>query len=117
MKSLHLEKNGIAYIAVQGRMGEPMNPEFERSIREILKSDARRLLVDLSSLEYLRSSDLRLILDAVKAIHRKSGRVVICCLKGYVKEVFAVTCLDDMMAVSDSVESGRKKLLGELKAA
>ena len=117
MKSLDSETNGIAYIAVRGRIGKSINPEFQRTIQEILKSDTRRLLFDLSSLEYLRSSDLRLILNAVKEIQRKSGRVVFCCLKGYVKEVFAVTCLDNMIAVRDSVESGRKELLRGFKAA
>jgi hypothetical protein len=57
MKSLNLQKNRIAYVAVKGRLGEPINPEFPKTIREILKSDTRRLLLDLSSLEYLRSSD------------------------------------------------------------
>ena len=71
----------------------------------------------ISALEYLRSSDLRVILKAAKAIHRKSGKVVLCCLKGYVKEVFEVTCLEDIIAISDSVESGLKELSRELKAA
>ena len=47
MKTIQTEKNGIVYVSLEGRMGKALNPGFENTIREILKSDTRRLLFDL----------------------------------------------------------------------
>ena len=90
---------------------------FEKAIKEIIASDRRRLLFDLSALDYLRSSVLRVILNAVKEIKHKSGRVVLCCLNGYVKEIFEVNHLKDTITITDSVKSGLEALSCSLKAA
>ena len=77
----------------------------------------RGLLHNLSALEYLRSSVLRVILNAVKILTRRKGRVVLCCLNGYVGEVFEVNRFKDIITITDSVESGLKAFACELKAA
>lgn len=51
-------------MTVKGRMEAQLAPEFEKTIKEIITSDRRRLLFDLSALEYLRSSVLRVILNS-----------------------------------------------------
>ena len=88
MEIIQKEKNGIVCVTVQGRMEAGLVRQFEKAIQEIIDKDRRRLLFDLSALEYLRSSVLRVILNAIKEINHKSGRVVLCCLNGYVKELF-----------------------------
>jgi len=52
MKTIQTEKNGIVYVSLEGRMGKALNPGFEKTIREILKSDTRRLLFDLYPFPY-----------------------------------------------------------------
>jgi anti-anti-sigma factor len=92
-------------------------PEFEKKIKKIVESDKRRLLFDLGALEYLQSSIVRVILNAAKEINQKSGKIILCSLDGYIKEIFEVNCIQDTIAMADSVESGIKKLLRPLKAA
>jgi len=79
MKIIQEEKNGIVCVSVKGRMEARLSPELERTIEAILESGQTRLLFDLSALEYLRSSVLRVILNAVKTLNRRKGRVVLCC--------------------------------------
>ena len=59
MEIIQDEKNGIVCVTVKGRMDASFAREFEKTIREIVESDKRCLLFDLSALEYLRSSVLR----------------------------------------------------------
>ena len=61
MEIFQKEKNGIVCVTVKGRMEASLSPELDRTINAILKSVQRRLLFDLSSLDYLRSSVLRVI--------------------------------------------------------
>ena len=104
------ENNGIVCVAIRGRMGAELAPEFEKVIREIIRNDKRRILFDLGALEYLRSSALRVILNAVKEINQKRGKVVLCSLNGYVKEIFEVNCLKNRVPITESVESGIQEL-------
>jgi anti-anti-sigma factor len=117
MEIIREEKNGIVCVTVKGRMESQLAPEFEKAIKAIIAGDRRRLLFDLSALDFLRSSVLRVILNAIKEINKKSGRVVLCCLRGYVKEIFEVNRFKDTIAITDSVESGLKVLSRSLKAA
>ena len=117
MEIVQKEKNGIVFVTVKGGMEAELALEFEKTIKKIVEKDKRRLLFDLGALEYLQSSVLRVILNAAKEINQKSGKVILCSLNGYVKEIFEVNCIKDTIAIADSVESGMKELLRPLKAA
>lgn len=117
MEIIQKEKNGIVCVTVKGRMEAGLALAFEKTIREIIASDRKHLLFDLSALDYLRSSVLRVILNAGKEIKNKSGRIVLCCMRSYVKEIFEVNRLKDTITITDSVESGLKALSCSLKAA
>ena len=117
MEIVQYEKYGIIYVTIQGRSETELNSEFEKLSRNIVEGDKRRLLLDLSALQYLRSSSLRVILNAVKLINRKSGKVVLCSLNGYVKEIFEGNCFRDTLIIADSIESGLSALLRPSKAA
>ena len=117
MEIFHNEKYGIVYVTIRDITEAELNPEFEFVIKNIVESNRRRLLLDLGALKYLRSSALRVILDVIKEIDRKSGKVVLCSLNLYVKEIFESNCCKDNITIADSVESGLSALLRPLKAA
>ena len=117
MKITEKEKNGIIYIIVVGRAEAELTPKFEETVQKIIEDDKRQLLFDLSALEYLKSSVLRVILYAVKEINRRSGKVALCSLNEYVKEIFEVNNLNNSILITESVESGLNVLLAPLKAA
>jgi len=48
-------------VTVKGRMEAGLAPAFEKTIKEIIARERKRLLFDLSALDYLRSSVLRVI--------------------------------------------------------
>ena len=117
MKITQIEKNGIIYITVVGRAEAELTPEFEETVQKIIADDKRQLLFDLGDLEYLKSSVLRVILNAVKEINRRSGKVALCSLNEYAKEIFEVNSLNNSILITESVESGLNVLLAPSKAA
>jgi len=117
MDIIQKEKNGIVCVSVEGRTEAELSPAFEEVVKQIVEGDKRRLLIDLGALEHLRSSVLRVILTAVKEINQKHGRVVLCCLNGYAKEIFEANYLNNSIPITESVESGLNVLLALSKAA
>ncbi len=117
MEIIHKEKYGIFYVIVGGITETELNPEFEFVIRNVLGSDSRRVLLDLGALRYLRSSALRVILDVIKEINRKKGKIVLCSLNLYVNEIFESNNSEDFITIADSVESGLRVLQRPFEAA
>jgi len=117
MEIIQKENNGIVCIAINGRMGSELSPELERTIKDIVDGDKRRVLFDLGSLDYLRTPTLRVILKAVKQINEKRGVVALCALNGYVKEIFEGNRFQGTFTITDSVECGIKELLSTVNAA
>ena len=117
MEIIQKEKNGIVTVTVKGRSEAELILELKEAVNQMVEGDKRRLLIDLSALEYLKSPVLRVILNAVKKINQKRGKIVICCLQGYVKEIFEVNYINNNIPITDSVESGLNVLLAPLKAA
>jgi anti-anti-sigma factor len=110
MEITHKEESGILLVAIKGRLDGLTVPSAERSINEILERGGDRLLFDFSELEYLSSGGLRVILSAAKEIKRRAGRIVLCAMQGYVKEIFEVSGFVLLIPIKDTVESGIAEL-------
>ena len=106
----HKVENGIINIAIKGRLDAATSPAAEETIKQAIEGDANRLLFDFSDLEYLSSGGLRVILGAAKELKRKGGQIVLCCLSEYVNEIFEVSGFNAMIPITDTVESGIKRL-------
>ena len=74
MEIIQKEKYGIVCITVKGRTEAQLTQDFEDVVKRIVQGDKRRVLFDLGALEYLKSSVLRVILNAVKEINQNTER-------------------------------------------
>jgi len=103
-------KGQISIIKINGRLDATTAPVADKSIKEILKKDYLRLVFDLSALEYLSSGGLKVILGTARELKRKRGKFVLCSLSKFVKEIFEVSGINSLIPITDTVESGIKKL-------
>ena len=110
MNISHEEKDGIVCLKISGRLDGETAPDAETTVREILKEGKLRLLFDLSQMDYISSAGLRVVLMTVKELQRKSGKIVLCALTPYVKEVFDVSNFSTIIPITETVEAGFAKL-------
>jgi anti-anti-sigma factor len=106
MKITQLDKEGVICLKIDGRLDAESASEAETTVKAILKGGGQRLLFDLSRMDYISSAGLRVILMAVKEMRNKKGRVVLCGLTPYVKEIFDVSNFSSIIPITDSVETG-----------
>ncbi len=117
VETVQNKKCGIVCVTLKGQIETELAPDFEAAIKKIIASDTSRLLLDLGALQYLKSSALRVILNAVKEMNRKSGKVVLCSLNDYVKEIFEENCGNDSITIAETFDSGLNALLSPLNAS
>jgi anti-anti-sigma factor len=110
MEITHRVENEITIITINGRLDAATAPVADKAIKKILKGDCLRMLFDFSTMDYLSSGGLRVILGAAKELKRQEGQIVLCCLSEYVKEIFEVSGFNTMIPITDTVESGIKRL-------
>ena len=102
------EENGIVFIAIKGRLDADSSPEAEQVVKDVLKGQTSRLLFDLGNLEYLSSAGLRVLLSAAKEMRRKEGKIVLCALNEFVKEIFEVSGFQSLIPIAETVEAGKE---------
>ena len=106
MEIIQKEENGIVLIAINGRLDADTSPEAEKVVKDALKDQTTRILFNLASLEYLSSAGLRVLLGAAKEMRRRDGKIALCALNEFVKEIFEVSGFQSLIPITDSVESG-----------
>ena len=106
MEITQKEENGIVSIVIKGRLDADSSPEAEKVVKKALGEQTDRILFDLGELEYLSSAGLRVLLSAAKEMKRREGKIVLCALNEFVKEIFEVSGFQSLIPITDTVESG-----------
>jgi anti-anti-sigma factor len=106
----HAKEGENLIITIKGRLDATTALVADNAIKDIMKEDCPRIFFNLKDLEYLSSGGLRVILGVAKEIRRKEGKLVLCSLNPFVKEIFVVSGFESLIPIADTVESGIKKL-------
>jgi anti-sigma B factor antagonist len=57
------------------------------------------MIVDFKDLDYISSAGLRVILKTTKALNREEGKIMLCTMQDYVKEVFEIAGFDSFLPI------------------
>ena len=70
---------------------------------ELVETDHRkRMLLNFTGVEFLSSAALNKLIILDKKVKSQGGKLVLCDLRQEIKEVFAITRLDQLFTISDS---------------
>ena len=105
------EKGGpVLTLRLAGKLDATTSKAFEDRISAVLDAGERQLVVDLSRLDYVSSSGLRVFLLAAKRLNSANGRIVWCSLTDPVREVFDIVGFSVILSVYGSHEEALKSL-------
>ena len=110
MELTHVKEGEIVTITIKGRLDAATAPVADNEIKKIMDNHCSRILFNLKDLEYLSSGGLRVILGVAKELKRKEGKLVLCSLNPFVKEIFVVSGFESLIPIEDTVESGIRQL-------
>ena len=108
MEITRQEQEGVVVLALKGRLDGVSAAGAQETLDACIQQGQRKLLLDLSGLEYLSSAGIRVILATAKALDALGGKMVLCAMRGYVKEVFDISGFSALIPTADTVASGLK---------
>lgn len=81
----------ISVVALGGHLDTNTSPAAQEAFDGVVAGGARRIVVDCTSLEYISSAGLRVLLATVKQVERDRGAFHLFGLNESVREVFDIS--------------------------
>lgn len=92
------KETGRLVLRVEGRLDTVTSPQLEQRLGDSL-GEIQELVLDFTSLEYISSAGLRVLLAAHKRMKRQEGELVVQGANENVREVFTITGFIDMLHI------------------
>jgi anti-anti-sigma factor len=103
-------KADAVVLALSGRLDATSAKTFEDRILGVINSGTQRLVVDLSQLEYVSSSGLRVFLLAAKRLQPTNGKMSLCGLQDHIRQVFDLAGFSSILSIYGSRDEAIRAL-------
>jgi len=95
---------------LNGRLDSNTAMGFEQKLFECIENGTQRLILDFQDLDYISSAGLRVILKATKNLKTSDGKLVLCAMQDYVKEVFEISGFDSFLPIEATLDDAVKSV-------
>lgn len=109
MQIVEEKQNDIYIFKLNGRLDSKTSPEFETKISRVIEDGSSHIVVDFENLEYLSSAGLRVLLKATKSLKHLEGKLVLCSMADYVREVFEISGFDSFLPIVPKLDDALKE--------
>ena len=102
----------VNIIYLNGRLDAYASTDVEKKLDSLIAVKQVNLVVELSRLEYISSSGLRVLLSGIKKVKKEQGDIRLACLQPYVKEVFDIAGFTQLFQIFNSEEDAINSFQG-----
>ena len=95
---------------LNGRLDSNTAVGFEEKLFECIEDGNQKLILDFKDLDYISSAGLRVILKATKNLKNADGKLVLCAMQDYVKEVFEISGFDSFLPIVPTIDEAVKTI-------
>jgi anti-sigma B factor antagonist len=100
-------------IAVSGEIHVSTAPQFSRRLNDAIGQGKTAVVLDLSDVTFIDSTGLSVLLNGLRRVTRRGGRMAIVCTNPTVLRLFEITRLDTTFDIVRSREEAVKGVRGE----
>jgi anti-sigma B factor antagonist len=104
MEIIEENQSGINIYKLSGRLDSNTSQGFEKKIFQAIDDGSKSMIIDFKNLDYISSAGLRVILKATKALRREDGKMMLCDMQDYVKEVFEIAGFDSFLPIVSTMD-------------
>lgn len=95
---------GCAVVRVTGRLDASSCGGLESTLSHLVGDGEKNIIVDMTGLDYISSSGLRVLLATYKQLKKVDGNLSIAGPRSFVREIFEISGFLQIFPVYDSVE-------------
>lgn len=88
------KKDDVDLVYLAGRLDTNTSVIADTRLKELIESGSQRILLNLSELDYISSSGLRVLLVTLRKLRKNRGDLKLACLKPMVKEIVHLAGFD-----------------------
>jgi len=96
-------EEGVVVLAPQADIDMSRSPDLRNTIRQEMGSGIHKMVVDLADVEYMDSSGLATLVEAMRNAGGEK-KLVICNMNRQVSAIFEIARLDSFFSIVDSRE-------------
>jgi anti-anti-sigma factor len=100
----------VTIVVLAGHLDSNTSPEAQAALDAILAGGGRKVVIDFSSLDYISSAGLRVLLGTAKRLSQGSGALRLFGLNETVQEVFQISGFATILTVVDTEASALRGL-------
>lgn len=103
------EENFILITVLDTRLDASLSPAFRKEVEEIINTEKKHILLDISALKFMDSSTLGAMVGVLKAM-KDNKKLVIIGASGVVLELFTLTRMDRVFTLAENVDDAVTKI-------
>ncbi len=102
-------KGEVLVLRIHGRLDAVSSPTAERKVFDYINNGQRKLLLELSGVDYLSSAGMRMLLSTTKKLRTLAGKLVLCSVTPNVMDVLKMSGFDHVLELSKTEEDGLRR--------
>lgn len=102
------KNDNISVVQIEGRLDTTNYSELETQLSALLEKNEVNILLDLSGLEYVSSSGLRIFLMFLKKIKAANGRFMLSGMSKDILEVFEISGFVNIFEIFENQDAALK---------
>ena len=99
-----LEQNGVAQLALTGKMDLVNAVEVKEKVKALLGQNRTTIHIDMGGVDFINSSGLGAMVSMLKEIRMRQGRLTVSNLAPYIVEIFDITQLSHVFEIYPTTE-------------
>ncbi len=94
--------NDVKVVQIEGELDTGASPEAQSQLDQLREQGVKKILLDMSKLEFISSAGLSVLLATAQELKRDGGELRVCSLNATVKEVFDISGFSTLLMVFDT---------------
>lgn len=106
-----VEQDDVVVLSLSGKiMGGPEASEINGKINQLIDDGKLKILIDLKEVEWMNSSGLGILIDAVTVLKNNNGALRLVNVSDRIKNLLKITKLDTVFDIRDSIDDAKVSL-------
>ena len=101
----------LLIIRVAGALDTNTSGQLESTLTDQLDQGARRIILELTEMDYVSSVGLRVFLSSLKRLKASEGRLVLSGLNEEVREIFDMAGFSPLFEITPCLDEARSRLM------